>query len=202
MDGNSNKLYTILGIAIAVFAIGGACLFSFAFFLSSPSGAQPASQGGTQTPTGIGGNSSTIVNTGGTQTPTDGSAPGQANTTSISGQGGGAMTVNDFKHDPETKADPNNAGQYYLAGGLAPAAGVTPYSIFFVDANQSFNITLLQEPIGDIRAQAESELVRRLGISKEQACLLNYYVGVPAGVNEIYAGRNLGFSFCPGATQL
>ena len=123
----------------------------------------------------------------------------------VTARDGGTVSVNDFKNDPTVVAAPSgNQGYYYLTGWLDPKhpARTYPYSIFYVDADQSFNITLQQEPIKQTRQQAEQELLQRLGIGQQGACRLNYWVGVPYGVNPIYSGKNLGFSFCPGAVQL
>jgi len=48
----------------------------------------------------------------------------------------------------------------------------------------------------------ERDLMAKLGITEDAMCQLNYMVSVPYWVNEYYAGESLGFSFCPGATQL
>jgi len=45
-------------------------------------------------------------------------------------------------------------------------------------------------------------LLQQLGISEQDACRLRYSVSVPFSVNPLYSGKNLGFSFCPGATPL
>ncbi len=76
------------------------------------------------------------------------------------------------------------------------------FSIVYNSNNIFFGITLLEEPIGEARLQAEAYLVRLLDIPQADACRLNYAVSVSASLNPIYAGKNLGFSFCPGALRL
>ncbi|OGC80805.1 hypothetical protein A2943_02940 [Candidatus Adlerbacteria bacterium RIFCSPLOWO2_01_FULL_51_16] len=115
---------------------------------------------------------------------------------------GNQIAVKDFKKDPATVADTNNVGHYYLSGGVDIGNSNNSYSILYIESDQSFNVTLLEEPLGDTRTKAEAELIQKLGISKNDMCFLRYVVGTPYWVNEIYAGKNLGFSFCPGATQL
>ena len=44
--------------------------------------------------------------------------------------------------------------------------------------------------------------MQHLGISESDMCRLSYMVSVPNRVNTIYAGQNLGFSFCMGAVAL
>jgi hypothetical protein len=135
-----------------------------------------------------------------TQTPgSAGSGSSDGSGTTVTLRTGEAVQVNAFKNSRETKEDPSNPGHYYLTGADTLSAS---YTILFTEGDQSFNITLLQEPIGTTRAQAEQKLLQILGISQADACYLRYRVGVPYGINPVYAGNNLGFSFCPGATQL
>jgi len=42
----------------------------------------------------------------------------------------------------------------------------------------------------------------RLGIGEQEMCQLHYSFSAPYWVNEFYAGRELGFSFCPGSVSL
>lgn len=112
-------------------------------------------------------------------------------------QQGAAVTVLDFLHNGTTVADPANAGNYYLASQSADG-----FSIGYRLPAQFFTIALEREPIGQTRAAAETYLLKTLGVTKMQLCNLNYYLGTDVHTNEQYAGRNLGFSFCPGATPL
>jgi hypothetical protein len=118
------------------------------------------------------------------------------------------MQTNDVLKDPATVQDPINPGYYYLGyhayEGVpdATATNTPPYIIEYISATHYFNIELLQEPIGLQRREAEQYLMAHLGISQAQMCQLNYMLSVPNSVNSQYAGENLGFSFCPGATVL
>ena len=124
-----------------------------------------------------------------------------------SSSGSGVQAI-DFIHDPTTVKDSNNAGYYYLGyhtkQSASDQAATTspPYLITYISATNYFNISLLQEPIGPVRAEAEQYLMSRLGISQSQMCQLDYMVSVPDRVNTQFSDRNLGFSFCPGATVL
>jgi hypothetical protein len=126
----------------------------------------------------------------------------------IAGSGGSVIPTLDFIHASTTGEYPN-AGYYYL-GYHSPLQGILdptatdspPYIIEYINATQFFNISLLQEPIGEVREKAQQYLMTQLGISQDQMCRLNYSLGVPARVNSQYAGRELGFSFCLGATKL
>lgn len=125
-----------------------------------------------------------------------------------SAQGSSFIKTADFLSDPATIKDPINDGYYYLGyhvyeGVSDPTATTTPpYVIAYIAATQYFNIALMQEPIGQTRRDAEQYLMARLGISETQMCKLNYMVSVPDRVNTSFSGRNLGFSFCPGAIAL
>jgi hypothetical protein len=124
---------------------------------------------------------------------------------------GSTANTKDFIHNGTTIEDPANQGTYYLAGssgacnkdGSCPTAGTNKdYNILYYPAQNSFNIGIATEPLGPVRLEAEQYLMNALGISEQQMCELNYYVGTTVYVNPQYAGKNLGFSFCPGATAL
>ncbi len=127
---------------------------------------------------------------------------------SVAGANGVFVRVTNFLKDPATVQDPINAGLYYLGYHInegfpdATATANPPYIIEYISATQYFSIALLQEPIGTVRAVAEQYLIEHLGITQSQMCQLNYTLSVPNSVNSQYAGKDLGFSFCPGATVL
>jgi len=131
------------------------------------------------------------------------SAPASQATTSV-----GTVQTDTVIQDPATVKDPINPGYYYLGyhtsvGASDPTAtNNPPYIITYISATEYFNIALLQEPIGPVRLEAEQYLMAHLGISQSQMCQLDYMVSVPVRVNSQFAGSNLGFSFCPGATVL
>lgn len=125
--------------------------------------------------------------------------------------GGFVVTVKDFVHNGETVSDVQNPGSYVLAGslgycladGTCPSGALTTdFSISYNEKTHFFNIILLKEPLGAVRLLAEQFLAERLGLTGQQACSLNYFVGTPYWVNQSYDDKNLGFSFCPGATKL
>ena len=114
-------------------------------------------------------------------------------------------------HNGESWADIQNPGSYILAGsaGYCLADGTCPhgastdeFNISYNSASSFFNIVLLKEPLGATRVATEQFLGDRLGLSEQDMCVLNYFVGTPYYVSENFSGKNLGFSFCPGATTL
>jgi len=132
-------------------------------------------------------------------------------TVSFATPGGAVATVKNFIRNGETVPDVQNPGSYVLAGsvgycladGTCPSgASTTDFNISYNEQTHFFNIVLLKEPLGTVRLAAEQFLTDRLGLTGQEACNLNYFVGTPYWVNEAYDDKNLGFSFCPGATTL
>ncbi|HVB20020.1 MAG TPA: hypothetical protein VNF51_01900 [Candidatus Paceibacterota bacterium] len=116
---------------------------------------------------------------------------------SVATQNGSVVITNDFIHNNVTLPDPSNVGNYYLTG-----SSTNGYAIGYRTSAQFFTIALEQEPLSQTRTAAEDFLLSTLGITENQLCSLNYYIGTDANTNSFYAGKNLGFSFCPGATVL
>lgn len=124
---------------------------------------------------------------------------------------GERMVVNDFLDNGVTFADPANEGSYYLAGnleyclddGTCPDTKTPDFSILYLEADQSFSISLNEEPLRESRSKAEQYLMVALSISAQEMCDLTYTLGTTVSVNEVYGSiTNLGFSGCPGAVSL
>ncbi len=122
---------------------------------------------------------------------------------SIPGQNGTTIQVTPFDGTSTTSpgstatTPPNH--DVVIAGNTKDTS--SPYIISYYAKDNSFTISLLKEPIGETRKAAEAEFLARLGISQTSACNLRYVVLTPQWVNSFYAGKNLGFSFCPGVPQ-
>ena len=56
--------------------------------------------------------------------------------------------------------------------------------------------------VASARESAQRFLETTLGLTQERMCALKYYVGTTQYVNAQYSGKNLGFSYCPGAITL
>lgn len=124
---------------------------------------------------------------------------------SLQMQGGGTLRANNILQDPALKEDPYNKGHYYLGNYWDPSvpnAPVPQFTIEYIAGTQFFNIALLQEPIKTARLAAEQYLMQHLGINPAEMCRIRYTITTPVSVNQIYAGENFGFSYCPGASQL
>lgn len=199
---NKTLIFSIIG---GIIVIG---LLVLVYQLTSPaSSSLPADLSATTHGVGLPSASSiTQSTTGGGST--DDSSLGAGTTMSVTGISGEVFQTSNFMTDPVTVKDPINPGYYYLGyhsyeGVPDPTATATPpYVIEYIASTQYFNIALLQEPIGEERGEAEQYLMAHLGIPQNQMCQLNYTISVPDRVNSQYAGKNLGFSFCPGATVL
>lgn len=75
------------------------------------------------------------------------------------------------------------------------------YQIFYF-AGGGITVSLLDENLRFARERAEAELERVLGMSQIGICSLQVRVTVPGRVSEMYSGRDLGISYCPGATPI
>lgn len=146
------------------------------------------------------GNSSVIIERPETKPVQD------SNSISIRDTSGGSLVIKNIKNDPALVKDTINPGYYYLGYhhtiGTTSSDQTPPYIIEYIESTGYFNIAILQEPLGVVREEMEKYLALHLGISQTQLCILPYMVSVPYSVNKEYAGRNLGFSFCPGAEAL
>jgi hypothetical protein len=197
LRGTITGMKNLLIIVGVVLVLCVAMLYFFRAAIFSGTSNMPTKTTTTVPGTGIPGGPVVVTNSNSTSNNNTSSG-----SLAVSTRDGGSVTIKDFRASSSTVADQNNAGHYVLAGGLNPNTSTSPYSIFYVNADQSFNVTLLQEPIKLVRQQAEQFLMQELGLSQSDMCRLNYSVLVPYDVNQVYAGKNLGFSFCPGATQL
>lgn len=83
---------------------------------------------------------------------------------------------------------PDELGNVFLAEEAA-------YHIQYFSRDKAFNITLLDFNLLKSRVAAQEKLLQLLGVSEEDLCKLNIYVGVPFNVSEDLAGQNLGLSF-------
>ncbi len=190
------KWYLIIGAAVIIVAT-----FVFFFFFGStpaptpvqPTPTLPIAGSATSSPDGFG------------------TTPLATGKTSMGVQGGGTLVVTDFIHNGETIADTVNPGLYVLAGDLGycladgscpTAASTSDFKVSYNSKTNFFTIVLLKEPLGAVRLAAEQFVSSRLSIVGQQACGLHYSIGAPYWVNTLYDSKNLGFSFCPGATVL
>ncbi len=184
-----------LVVTLVIALIGLAILF----FALKPSSVEPTPAPVGQYP---GGYQNTVPVTGGggtiTTEPTSTTSPTGGQFIVLSSSNG-QITTKDFLKDSAVQKDEYNEGVYYLTGNNPKEPNFT---ITYIESDSSFTISIFSEPIGDQRRLAEQKLLTQLGISEPLACHLRYVVLVPASVNPLYAGKNLGFSFCPGATPL
>ena len=188
----------VLLISVIVAAVAGVLLLvGFVFFFNVPE-EESLTPSGTPYPS----NFSSEVTPGGPVGGSETQVTGDRFDIAIVGER--TLTVRDFRKDEDVFIDNNtNPGFYTLGPRQTEDPTQDPaYLVGFQETDSFFLITLIEEPIGEGRRQAESYLLNKLGISQTDLCALHYLVSVPWWVNELYTGKNLGFSFCPGAAPL
>lgn len=133
------------------------------------------------------------------QSPVEFPTGGLATSSSVS-----AVNTDSLLQNPDVKEDTNNPGNYFIGNqpDMSTEVGSKPYIITYTAKTKYFNIVLTQEPIGEVRQNAEKYLMQILSLTEDQMCRLDYSVYTPTTVNDQYAGTNLGFSFCPNAVKL
>ena len=77
-----------------------------------------------------------------------------------------------------------------------------PYYSIVYGSNSSILIFLLAEPLTTARARAEEKLKEFIPIPEDVLCSLKVSVKTTDTINPMYAGKELGLSFCPGAVAL
>lgn len=111
-------------------------------------------------------------------------------------QDGTIASVPDFtKVNQPTTANAENG--YQIVG-----SNTGDFHITYYPQNWGILVSLYAEPLGSVRIAAENALRTSLGLSDSQLCKLTIDVRTSADVSDTYSGRNLGLSFCPGATTL
>src|SRR3569832_1638061 len=120
-----NKLTAILLVTFLILAALGAAAGYLYLTRTAPTEVPQ----GTDTQNGGATGSNTTVTTGSGSITNTGASSVQATT-------GGSTATNDFLHASDTTADPNNEGQYFLAG-TGKQQQTAPYNILYVAADQS-----------------------------------------------------------------
>lgn len=125
-----------------------------------------------------------------------GGTPVAERTWDFDGANGTKIQINRFA----TSTDENPpAEDFILSGSEYP---LSEFIISYTAVDKSFSISLFKEPLKEMREKAEKEFLARLGITEGEACHLKYSLSTTYWVNQFYGGKNLGFSFCPGAIGL
>ena len=174
-------VYSVLGVFLVAVTFGAL----WYFFLKPPI---PFSQQGTDNSFGTPAGSVTT-----TPTTLPGNMPSSLTLTLRNGT---QVSVPDFtKQNQPATANAENGFQ--IAG-----SATSTFHILYFPHDFGVLISLYAEPLGATRLVAEKALRAAFGLSDVQLCDLTVDVRTPIGINSLYAGKNLGFSFCPGATVL
>lgn len=75
-------------------------------------------------------------------------------------------------------------------------ARTADYHFFYIPDQELFYISITSYPFDDFRLQAEQQLLSRLEITEEEACMLNVDIATPVSANPAQAGHIYGLSFC------
>ena len=70
------------------------------------------------------------------------------------------------------------------------------FKIAYIPVDKSFLISILDNPFEDVKKEAEKAFLQKLGITPEEACLLNVNIATNIRINPSYAGKNYKLSFC------
>lgn len=73
---------------------------------------------------------------------------------------------------------------------------------YFYNDDGGFILLIEREPLSFARSILENQLQQKLQFNQFQMCQLKILVQTTRYVNENFAGRNLGLSFCPGSVTL
>lgn len=181
-----NRPLLILGAVVLVIAI---IVAGYLYFAQSPAGVS-SQNASTTNPFG---------------TPAGGVTPAGSSPSSSAFQvplsNGTSVAVPDFTKTNQPDWAGTTSG-YRVAGSEQAGQGGAGFQILYYPGDGSFNVVLLDEPIGQMRLAAESALREALGLSSADLCKLRIQVSTLISVNETYAGQSLGLSFCPGAVKL
>jgi len=99
----------------------------------------------------------------------------------------------------------SNSDTYYDLVHEGPLFGDENYtfSVQYQSSNSHFLVSILKEPLGSSRTEAETFLRSTLVLPNDALCRLNLSVIVTTDVHPVYADKgDLGLSFCPGAVPL
>jgi len=112
---------------------------------------------------------------------------------------GNVMEVHDIRSLPE--ALDKGSGFYGYEAASNNTSYVT-FGILYSSFDDSFAVSLTREPLKIAREDAQKFLMKSLNIDEAGVCKLRAFVSVPAEINLQLAGKDLGFSFCPGSVEL
>lgn len=124
---------------------------------------------------------------------TDEERESMSSTMSVTNRDGIPVVMNNFKARRDIVL--RGAGLYHLSGSEQNPK--LPFSILYDDNNGSFIIGIESTPLSQVRESASQYFLNQLGLTVEQACTLDVYVGVQYGLDPDNSGKNLGLSYCP-----
>jgi len=70
------------------------------------------------------------------------------------------------------------------------------YKIAYIPVDQSFLISIIDNPFEAVRKEAERAFLQKLGVNQENACQLRVNIATNVRVDPTHAGQNYKLSFC------
>jgi len=115
---------------------------------------------------------------------------------------GKVVTVPDFTYGhPSVEVEDTGVTYVYVTQDDSLTELDPVYGIVY-GSDSSIVMGLFAEPLADARLRAEAKLKELLPIPEPILCEMNIVVNAADTINPVHVGRNLGLSFCAGATAL
>ena len=126
-----------------------------------------------------------------------------ARTDTLKARNGSDITIANFPSCKQVFKNADSISCYLTDNQFTnPAKAVYDIEVYADSHTSILNIGIFKKPLGVSRRAAEAKLRQLLHLSGAQLCLLNVSVMVPAAVDHVYSGQNLGLNDCQGAVHL
>jgi len=125
--------------------------------------------------------------------------PAAPNEASVLTKAGTQLATRNFLMDTDVILWDKGEKTYLIAQEASTEGDL--YQIFYF-AGGGITVSLLDINMGYARSRAEQALIKKLELPTNELCSLMIRVTAPRFVSELYSGRELGLSFCPGAVAL
>jgi hypothetical protein len=197
MNTSRRILLTAVAALVLILIAGGVFLYGV-FFNSPPS---PSSSPSAGNPFGF-------LFPNNEQNGNPSSAPNETGTGSqkplaieVLAKDGTQVQVKDLTKDADAMTNPSDQSYYFFppAGTATTTFDTADYHLTYFEFDKSFLVSILAEPLGEIRRSASADLANRLGVSEKDLCNLIIVVSVPRDVNSYFIGMDLGLPGCPEA---
>lgn len=110
--------------------------------------------------------------------------------------------VNEIQKKENLEISGVKVGNFYKKSILTGDDGyslfdkTTKYKIMYIPVDDSFLISIIDNPFDVVKLEAEEAFLNDLGITREEACKLTVNITTPINVNPARSGQNYKLSFC------